>query len=98
VLRRSRAWDDAAWERAAADLRGRGWLDPAGRLTETGAAARAQIEEQTDDAAAGPWEALGAEDADRLADLLAPLARTIVDRGVFPLPNPVGAAAPSTVV
>ncbi len=30
TLRRSRNWDDATWEQAAADLHGRGWVDTGG--------------------------------------------------------------------
>jgi hypothetical protein len=94
ALRRSRNWDDASWEQAAGDLRNRGWLDADGRLTAAGAAAREHIERRTDAAATGPWAVLGAEATDRLADLLTPLANAIIEKGAFPLPNPVGAAPP----
>jgi hypothetical protein len=95
ALRRGRAWDDdGTWEQAAADLRDRGWLDTTGQLTAAGAAAHAQIEQQTDAAASAHWEVLGADATDRLAELLTPLASMIIDAGAFPLLNPIGTAAP----
>jgi hypothetical protein len=60
-------------------------------VTVAGTAARERIEQETDSAAAGPWEALGAEATDRLAAVLTPLAHAIIDQGAFPLPNPIGA-------
>jgi hypothetical protein len=94
LLRTSRGWPDEDWERARADLIGRGWLDEAGGLTATGSAARDDVERRTDDAAAGPWLALGHHLTDRLATLLAPLAQGIIEAQGFPIPNPVGVPAP----
>ncbi|POX50615.1 hypothetical protein [Streptomyces sp. Ru72] len=90
LLREGRKWDSATWEGAEALLRERGWIDGRGRLTEAGAAERAAIEEATDAAAEGPWRALGRDATMRLAELLAPLARTVVASGVIPSGNPVG--------
>jgi hypothetical protein len=94
TLRASRNWPSDAWQQAADDLTGRGWIDIDGQLTANGAAARAEIERQTDEAAAQPWRALGADSSDRLAVLLAPLAHAVINVGAFPVPNPVGVPAP----
>ncbi|MFF4586366.1 hypothetical protein [Streptomyces sp. NPDC001388] len=88
--RQTRKWDPAHWEAARAGLRARGWLDEDGRLTKEGAAAHQEIEADTDAAAAAPWTALGADGTARLAHLLEPLARTVLDSGIIPDANPVG--------
>ncbi|MGW3015277.1 SCO6745 family protein [Streptomyces longwoodensis] len=90
LLRLGRKWDADAWGAAVEDLRGRGWLDADGHLTTAGAVARARIEAETDAAAARPWRALGTAPTQRLADLLAPLSRTVLDTGLIPSGNPVG--------
>jgi hypothetical protein len=94
TLRISRNWPDEAWHQAASDLADRGWIDTDGQLTTEGANAHADIERQTDQAAARPWRALGAEGTERLAALLSPLTHAIITAGAFPVPNPVGAPAP----
>ncbi|MFI1046337.1 hypothetical protein ACH4U3_10995 [Streptomyces griseoruber] len=88
--RQTRKWDLEPWQAARARLGARGWLDEDGHLTKEGAAARDEIEADTDAAAAQPWDALGTEATARLADLLAPLARTVLDSGIVPPANPVG--------
>ncbi|MGW3989875.1 SCO6745 family protein [Streptomyces sp. NPDC004830] len=87
---RIRQWDTEAWQAAQDELRGRGWIDEEERLTAAGAAAHAQMEADTDAAAAAPWHALGAEATARLAHLLEPLARRVLDSGLVPPANPVG--------
>ncbi|MFF0247615.1 SCO6745 family protein [Streptosporangium sandarakinum] len=89
-LRLARKWDEAEWDAALGSLRARGWLDGAGRLTGEGARERDRIERLTDEAAAGPWRALGEESTATLARLLWPLANAVMESGVFPVPNPVG--------
>ncbi|MEU6095124.1 hypothetical protein [Streptomyces sp. NPDC047079] len=90
LLREGRKWDTATWYRTEAELRARGWIDDSGRLTARGAAERRAVEEETDAAAEGPWRALGHEATARLAELLAPWARTVVASGLIPSGNPVG--------
>lgn len=90
ILREGRKWDGETWRATETDLRGRGWIDQAGRLTGAGAAEHARIEEATDAAAEQPWRALGADASNRLAELLAPLARDVVRAGLIPAGNPVG--------
>ena len=88
--RQSRKWDADQWRRAKAELRERGWLDADGHLTKEGTAVHEEVEAETDAAAAGPWTALGTEATSRLARLLEPLARTVLDSGLIPDGNPVG--------
>ncbi|MEU1519476.1 hypothetical protein ABZ490_46435 [Streptomyces sp. NPDC005811] len=88
--RPTRKWDPESWRAARARLRARGWLDEDGHLTKEGVTARDEIEAATDAAAAQPWDALGAGPTTRLAELLTPLARTVLDSGVVPPTNPVG--------
>jgi hypothetical protein len=96
-LRASRKWDDAVWEDARTRVLRRGWLSPDGRLAAPGVAIRRAVEEATDRAAAHPWQALGEERTERLADLLRPLVRRIVEAGVFPPGNPVGMPQPESI-
>ncbi|MGW2051719.1 SCO6745 family protein [Streptomyces sp. NPDC001858] len=88
--RLSRKWDLGRWQAAQAELRERGWLDEDGRLTEAGTVVHEEVEAETDTAAATPWTALGDRATARLAELLDPLARTVLDSGVLPATNPVG--------
>ena len=90
VLQPNRGWTDEEWDAATARLVGRGWLGEDGAVTEAGRDARREIEQRTDDLALGPWQALGDDKSERLADLAAPLVRHIVDDGGFPVPNPIG--------
>jgi hypothetical protein len=59
-------------------------------LTLDGRAARDSIEQQTDVAAASPWDYLGPSNTDRLARLLAPLTEAVERAGIIPFPNPIG--------
>jgi hypothetical protein len=88
-----RGWSDEEWEQAAARLADRGWLDPGGRVTPEGAAARQAVEDATDLAAARPWARLGLAATEKLAGLLAPIARACAAE--LPFPNPVGVPAPA---
>jgi len=92
LLQPVRGWTDEDWDRAAARLTSRGWLDEDGRLTPEGAAVRQDVEDATDLAAARPWARLGAAATGELADLLAPVARACATE--LPFPNPVGVPAP----
>lgn len=83
-LQRTRAWDDAAWAAAAADLAGRGWVDADEAITPDGRAAREQIEEQTDRLALSPWRGLGADGCARLAELVGPISAAVVAGGGVP--------------
>jgi hypothetical protein len=92
LLQPVRGWADEDWDRAAARLTSRDWLDEDGRLTPEGAAVRRAVEDATDLAAARPWDRLGAAATEELAGLLAPVARACATE--LPFPNPVGVPAP----
>ncbi|MEJ2870358.1 hypothetical protein WCD74_21490 [Actinomycetospora sp. OC33-EN08] len=76
-LRLGRRVRDEAWEAARDRLAAR---DPV--------ALHAAVEDATDRAAAGPWEALGPERTERLAALLAPLTEACWM--IVPAHNPIG--------
>lgn len=92
-LQKARGWDDAAWDDGAARLADRGWLADGG-LTAAGLAVVAGIEADTDRLALGPWQALGAQGCDRLAELLRPVRRAVVAAGEWPAGNPIGVREP----
>jgi hypothetical protein len=84
-LQPARGWTDGQWRAAAARLAERGWLDASGRLTEAGREAHAAVEAATDRAASRPWARLGAEFADEVRAVLAPLAQACA--GLLPRPS-----------
>jgi hypothetical protein len=94
VLQPNRGWTDDDWATAEEQLTARGWLDSRHQLTEEGRAARAAIEDRTDCLAETPWSRLGERRAERLAELLRPLARGVVSAGGVPVPNPIGVPEP----
>jgi helix-turn-helix protein len=94
TLQSNRKWSNEEWAAAEERLKARGWLDPAGNLTDAGRAGRAEVEARTDALAEEPWRALGPERTERLLALLTPMARAINDAGGVPVPNPVGVPAP----
>ena len=83
VLQASRAWPDAEWAAARDRLVGKGWLDGAGGLTDTGRQARQRIEDRTDALALAPWQALGEPGCERLRQLVRPWSKAIVASGTF---------------
>jgi hypothetical protein len=95
-LRVNRRWDAGDWQAAERSLAARGWLTADGKLTPAGVAAREDLEDATDELAAGPYEALGADGTAELVELLRPLADRIVRTGAVPVPNPVGVSWPPT--
>lgn len=92
VLQRNRGWTDREWADAVQELRDRGVLGADGALTGAGVALRENVERLTDDLATGPWHAL--EDAEWTVRTLGRLATALVDRGVVPVPNPMGVPRP----
>jgi hypothetical protein len=86
----SRGWPDEIWQHGKAELQVRGWLDPNGRLTAEGRTTRQVIEDETDAAAASPWEHLGPSRTAALADLVTPLTDAVRRSGILPFPNPIG--------
>jgi len=94
LIQRSRGWTDEDWERSAGRLRARGLLDRDGRLTKTGGALRRDVEDLTDRLAAAPVERLGETGVKEAINLATPISRHLVDSGIIPVPNPIGAPRP----
>jgi hypothetical protein len=88
-MRTRRGWSESEWAAATARLAERGLLD-AGRVTAAGRAVRDEVEARTDELADAPWRAVGAERADRLVALMAPLVAAILDGDGFLPVNPMG--------
>lgn len=86
----SRGWSAAEWEGGRARLAGRGLVRADGAATEAGRALRAQVERRTDEAASGPWAALGAERRERLVELLGPLWVEAIGSGLLPSETTLG--------
>jgi hypothetical protein len=55
-----------------------------GALTDAGLVARSAVEEETDVLSAAPFEHLGAERTERVADLAGALAGRLVAAGAYP--------------
>jgi hypothetical protein len=94
IIQPTRGWSDDDWEQSAHRLQARGLLSRDGRLTKTGGALRRDVEGLTDRLAAAPVERLGETGVKRAIDLAAPVSRCLIDCGVVPVPNPIGAPRP----
>jgi len=94
LVQQSRGWTDEDWAQSCRRLAARGLLDSRGRLTKTGGALRREVEELTDRLAAAPVERLGSTGVERAIALATPVSRHLMDTGVVPLLNPVGAPRP----
>ena len=88
-MRLARGWSEVEWAEASVRLADRGLLAVDGSITEHGKELRAEIERETDEAAARPWRALGIERTTRLAELMLPLARTIAKANDVMRRNPM---------
>ena len=85
ALQGSRQWSDDEWEQSVARLAARGLVDEHGEFTDAGRALRQRIEDRTDELAAPPWSAIGAEACEALRALVRPASRAIVEGGAFGL-------------
>ncbi|GAA0837526.1 hypothetical protein ACFQVD_31390 [Streptosporangium amethystogenes subsp. fukuiense] len=85
-----RGWSDEEWAAARDRLAVRGLVDAEGSATPAGRALRDQVERITDELAAGPWRALGAESAQRLALLNRPLLGAVFESGMLPMVSTLG--------
>ena len=70
-----RGWTDEQWDAAAARLAERGWIGEDATVTAAGRAAYDAVEAATDQAAARPWNPMGAVGLAEAADVLLPLAQ-----------------------
>ena len=82
----SRGWTSDEWTAAVERLASRGWIGPDGTATAKGRDGRAVLERRTDELANGPWQALGEDNAARLAELVHPVLEAVLLTGLFP-PN-----------
>jgi hypothetical protein len=94
IIQPSRGWSDDDWQQSSRRLQARGLMNRDGRLTKTGGALRRDVENLTDRLAAAPVERLGETGVRRAIDLAAPVSRCLIDNGVVPVPNPIGAPRP----
>jgi hypothetical protein len=94
LIQPTRGWNDEDWDQSLRRLQARGLLDRDGRLTKTGGALRREVEDLTDRLAAGPVERLGETGVKRAIDLATPISRGLIDSGLIPVPNPIGAPRP----
>lgn len=90
--RKTRGWTDAEWDAAAGQLldaglvhrtAGDGPLCERVALTAAGVAWRGDVEHRTDLAGVAGWAALGEPGTRRLAELLEPWVRAVVESGVL---------------
>ncbi|MGH3313812.1 MAG: helix-turn-helix domain-containing protein, partial [Streptomyces sp.] len=86
----SRGWSGAEWAAAHERLAGRGWLDAEGKATGLGLREREEIERTTDELAAAPYRALGAEGCARLTRLIAPVLGAVLQAGMLPAQSTLG--------
>jgi hypothetical protein len=94
LIQPTRGWTDLDWSASERRLQARGLLDTGGRLTKSGGSLRRDVETLTDRLAAGPVEQVGETGLQRAISLAAPIARSLIDAGVIPVPNPVGVPRP----
>ncbi len=92
--RRMRGWTEDEWAAGHADLAARGWVDPDGVITDTGASARRQIEDATDRVCAAGMDKEATGRAITVEDGVRALARGVLKSGAVAFPNPTGAKSP----
>jgi hypothetical protein len=89
-----RGWTEDEWADAVGRLGTRGWVDATGTITETGRAARAQIEDTTDRVCAAGFDREATARAITVEDPIVAIARRIEQLGVIDYPNPTGVPRP----
>lgn len=90
MIKRSRDYDDEQWEFYLDALRGRGWLDDRGELTDAGRAVKQHIEDRTDALALSALDALTDAEVESLFASLTPITRLVVAAGDVPVATPMG--------
>jgi hypothetical protein len=90
MIKRSRDYDDAAWERHQDVLRRRGLLDAAGALSADGTALKQRIEDTTDALALPILAGLDDAAVETLFRALTPITRKVIDAGDVPAGTPMG--------
>ena len=92
--REMRAWTEDEWAEAYERLRRRAWVDEFATITDSGRAARAQIEDATDRVSASSFDEEAQARTITLEEPLVSAARAIEASGAMQFPNPVGVRAP----
>jgi hypothetical protein len=92
--RKMRGWTEDEWAAGYAQLATRGWVGPDGTITESGRAARQQIEDATDRVCAAGMDKEATARAITVEDGVRMLARTVLKSGAIAFPNPTGVKPP----
>jgi hypothetical protein len=92
--REMRGWTEEEWTEAYERLRRRAWTDELATITDSGRAARAQIEDATDRVSASTFDEEAQARTITLDGPLVAAARAIEASGALQFPNPVGVRAP----
>jgi len=79
----TRGWSDEEWDATLASLTERGLVTDR-QLSPEGAALRAQLEVETDELSATPWEHLGTERTARVVELGKAFSARLVAAGAYP--------------
>lgn len=90
MIKRSRDYDDAAWEHHTDALRRRGLIDSADKLTDDGSHLKQRIEDTTDAVALPVLDALSDAEVESLFGALTPITRKVVAAGDVPAATPMG--------
>lgn len=89
-----RGWTQDEWDRAVGRLGTRGWVDASGTSTDTGRAARAQIEDTTDRVCAAGLDQRATGRAITVETSVVGLARALEQAGAISYPNPTAVPRP----
>jgi hypothetical protein len=92
--REMRGWTEDEWAEAHERLRRRAWTDEFATITDSGRAARGQIEDATDRVSASSFDEEAQARTITLENALVSVARAIEASGAMLFPNPVGVRAP----
>jgi hypothetical protein len=82
--RASRGWSQEQWDDAVSGLVARGLLESEGTLTPAGQEQRAQIEQQTDQMAAQPWQHLGDQGTEEAIRIGRAMTKAALSAGALP--------------
>jgi hypothetical protein len=89
-----RGWTEDEWDASVARLQTRGWVDASGVATDTGRAARAQIEDTTDRVCAAGLDQRATGRAITVEASVVVMARALEQAGAISYPNPTAVPRP----
>lgn len=93
--RTMRGWTEEEWTAGYAQLASRGWVDADGAITESGRAARQQIEDATDRVCAAGMDKEATGRSITVEEGVRTLARAVLKAGAVSFPNPTATTSPS---